>query len=303
MDINIVKTDNFDIKNIVYSKSVITGSNKKKISIGYNINGITHDNLHILSPYMTNTMDFLSNHKYQYLKLVFDPFIGAILDFYNIFDSLELSVKNHIFKYNTKYTISSIIKNEYTNDFIDDDDIQLDENFIKCIYIKLINPNNKTKSIYKIYDPNSNECCINSLKNGWKFKCLIKINSIWIDQTKKKYGLNIELVQLKIHQSISQTKCLIDNEELYTKRETFIVSNNELNINQTNMKNIIPIAPSAPNVPNAPIAPPLFNFVKSNKSGSVGITETGSPKQRQKFVPPNPTELLNMKNALKKVLD
>ena len=98
MDINIIDINAFDINKIKLYKSYFTGPNKKKISIGYD----THIDLHIFTPFFINHMDFLQNHKYQYLKLIFDPMLGDILKFYNIINNTESYIKQHIQKNNNK---------------------------------------------------------------------------------------------------------------------------------------------------------------------------------------------------------
>jgi len=278
MDINIININDFDIKQIAFSKSFFIGSNKKKISIGYGENV----DFHILTPLFTNTMDFISNNKYQYLKMVFDPMLGNILKFYNIIQSIETLIKDHILKHNKNYTLQSVIRNDQTDLFIDENQMDTEINNIKNIYLKLTN-HPKSESTYKIYDANCNECLLNNLKNGWKYKGLIKIESIWIDTLKKKFGLNLELVQLKILQPITQTKCLIDNDILIVKKDVYKYSNNTLNLNQNIQANLPIVSDDSKSVEQR--TPILSNI------------------EIKKFIPPNAGELLKMKDALKKVLD
>jgi hypothetical protein len=285
MDINIVNINEFDIKKLTLSKSFFTGPNKKKISIGYD----TYMDCHILTPLFTNQMDFLLNHKYQYLKLIFDPMLGDLLKFYNIIESIESHIKHHIQKHNDKYSIQSLIKYDQTDLFVDDDNDDIDINTIKYTHLKLFGSNlgfAKNEPTYKIYDSNSTECGLNNLKNGWKFKTLIKFDSIWIDTTKKRFGINLELVQLKILQPVSQTKCLIDNDILISKKETYRYSNNTVSYSNSSISNI----------PDISIPPPLSSSSTGSSSGSNNNIGT-------LFKPPNPMELLSMKNALKKVLE
>jgi hypothetical protein len=292
MDINIINTDNFDIKQMVLSKSVFVGTNKKKISIGYGDN----TDFYLLTPLFTNNMDFLSNHKYQYLKMIFDPMLGHILKFYNIIQSIETSIKDHIIKHNKNYTLQSAIRNDSTDLFIDENDVNfdIDLNNIKNMYLKLTNYS-KTQTRYTFYDANCTECSLSNLKNGWKFKALIKIDSVWIDTMKKKFGLNIELVQLKILQPIIQTKCLIDNDVLIMKNEIYRYSNNTYNVSNNTQSNMATMTLNTKQnsiIPNPPPVPVI--------NSSVG---TNNDLKAQVFIPPNPIELLKMKNALKKVLD
>jgi hypothetical protein len=286
MDINIININDFDIKQITYSKSFFIGQNKKKISIGYG----DKTDFHLVTPFLTNTMDFLLNHKYQYLKMIFDPMLGDILKFYNIILSIENSIKNQILKNNKLFTLQSIIRNDQTDIFIDDEEHNIELNSIKNIFLKLTS-NFKSEPSYKIYDTNSVECSLNNLKNGWKYKGLIKIDSIWIDTIKKKFGLNLELVQLKILQPIVQTKCLIDNDVLIIKKDIYKYSNNTLNVDQ-DIKVSIPY-PSNSNLGQDLQSHPQLNM--SNKtSNNIDI--------KTSFIPPNAKDLLTMKSALKRVL-
>jgi len=298
MDINIVNINDFDIKQITFSKSFFIGQNKKKISIGYDDN----TDFHILTPLFTNSMDFLSNHKYQYLKMVFDPMLGNILKFYNIIKSIENSVKELILKHNKNYTMQSIIRNDQMDMFIDDEevDIDIELNSIKNIYLKLSN-HPKLVPLYKIYDSNNTECQLNNLKNGWKYKALIRIESIWIDTMKKKFGINLDLIQLKILQPIVQTKCLIDNDVIIVKKDIYRYSNNTFSFDQDIRANLS-VDPLVNNISrNAYISDNLTNSDISTNSANT--TNSANSTMTKLFIAPNANDLLKMKNALKKVLE
>ena len=307
MDISIININDFDIKQLTFSKSFFIGQNKKKISIGYDDN----TDFHILTPLFTNSMDFLSNHKYQYLKMVFDPMLGNILKFYNIIKSIENSVKELILKHNKNYTMQSIIRNDQMDMFIDDEEIDIELNSIKNIYLKLSN-HPKLVPSYKIYDSNNNECQLNNLKNGWKYKALIKIDSIWIDTMKKKFGINLDLIQLKILQPIVQTKCLIDNDVIIVKKDIYRYSNNTFNFDQdiranlsmeplNNMSQNASVFANSDNLTNSDTSTNLTN--STNASNTTNSTNSDNSTKRISFIAPNAMDLLKMKNALKKVLE
>ena len=135
-----------------------------------------------------------------------------------------------------------------------------------------MNMNNKSELNYRIYDSNSKECQLSNLKNGWKFRTLIKFDSIWIDTDRKKFGINLDLVQLKIYQPISRIRCLIDN-DTYTRELSKYTNNNSIED---------------------------CAITRSNPSKPISDFDTGKKKV---FVPPNPDELLKIRNALKKVLE
>jgi hypothetical protein len=307
MDISIININDFDIKLLTFSKSFFIGQNKKKISIGYDDN----TDFHILTPLFTNSMDFLSNHKYQYLKMVFDPMLGNILKFYNIIKSIENSVKELILKHNKNYTMQSIIRNDQMDMFIDDEEIDIELNSIKNIYLKLSN-HPKLVPLYKIYDSNNNECQLNNLKNGWKYKALIKIDSIWIDTMKKKFGINLDLIQLKILQPIVQTKCLIDNDVIIVKKDIYRYSNNTLAFDQdiranismdpfvNNMSRNVSVFANSDNLTNSDNS---TNSANTTTNTTNTTTNSDNSTKRISFIAPNAMDLLKMKNALKKVLE
>jgi hypothetical protein len=246
MDINIVKLDNFNIDKITFSKSFFINSSKKQISIGYD----DYTDLHILTPTFTNDINFYNIP--TYFKLNFNPMLGPILNFYNIITNIENNIKSNILKNNPTYKLNSVLKND-NSDFIDDED-----DIIKKLFLRL--------SKAKFYDHNSNECDLNVLQVGWKFKALIKIDYIWIDIINKKFGLNIELIQLKIIQPVSTIRCLIDDDYRYVPKFKIEIETET----KTEYK-------------------PINNEIKSEII-------------KKPFIIPNPNELLNLKNALKKVL-
>jgi hypothetical protein len=176
-----------------------------------------------------------------------------MIKFYETILLIEQKSKDILSKY---YSLNSIIKTENINGF-DLFDIDVFEN-IKYMYIKLNNH-------YKIYS-DLHETNIDNLKQKWYFKCLIKIDSFWIDINKKTYGLSIDLIQIKISQPIYQIKCLIDNKE----------SANPISIS--------------------------VQIPEQKSSIAYHITETTNKKEiKSVFIPPNPMDLLNIKNALKSI--
>jgi hypothetical protein len=300
MDINIISNDMFDINYINLSKSVFVGPNKKKISIGYQ----NQSNLHLISP------AFLSNANYslksQDLKVTFDPLLGQILHFYNNLDLIFNFVKTKILKNNPDYLIIPFFKKTFPDgidlfmeddDNLSEDDIKNEISYIKTVYLKL------TKNV-KIYDCDSFETTIDLLKIGWLFKFIIKIDHIWIDTKTKKCGLNIELVQLKIFQPIYQIKCLIDSGN--------IKHNHNLSHNQQNK---LFISKSSDIISDS-----LLNSSDSNthsRSDSnttfelkLNLSNDNPQSQPDKstkikpviFRPPQPDQLLLLKNSLKKVI-
>jgi hypothetical protein len=254
MDIFIVELNEFDINNIKFSKS-FKYNNQKKMSIGYNHDLKEHSNLHIITPYFINSILYTKDVKY--IKLSFEPLLGEIKQFYNFIHNIEKKIISQIHKYNPEYSLTSIIKNESIDLFDDNADC------IKFIYLTL-NDN--------VYNMNSERSSILELKKQWKFKCLINVDSIWIDINKKKFGLNLNLLQLKIHEPIYLQKCLIPDTNYITSE--IHSYNNIINTNTIIAKKVH-----------------KEDNIKENKIILA-----------KKYVPPNPQQLMSMLNSLKKVL-
>lgn len=258
MDINIVKLNNFDLNKIVLSKSYSIYTNNKKISIGYD----NYSDLHLLSPIFINNINYSI---YQNLKIRFEPLLGDILHFYNSINDIEQKIKNHITKHNKDYNLCSIIKTDKTDLF---DDTSND-------YIKYISIDLTKNTTYKIYNNNSEECALNNLKNGLKFKTLLKIDYVWINTFSKKFGLHIDLIQLKIIQPIATLKCLID---------TDLNKDNEIIV-----KDIVEYkVEKKPSI---------------NNTNNISIQQNSIIVDKVIFRPPDASQLLLMKSSLKKVIE
>ena len=272
MDITIINIDEILIDKIQFSKSFSTNINQKKISIGYN----NQIDLHILSPIFLSNMNHLPLIQYNSIKLRFEPMLGPIQQFYNTIIQIEQLIKQHILKHNNDYLLCSIIK----IDRIDLFDDQIDD-FTK--YISL-NINNDTK----YYDHQNNETSISDLKINYKFKTLLKIDSIWINTNSKKFGLKIELIQLKIIKPITTIRCLIDNDhnQNYNHNQNQNHNHNQKQI--TNNKIEVEIDKET-----SPIR---------NQTNNVLIQQ---PIIIDKiiFKPPDPSQLLQLKNSLKKIIE
>jgi len=251
--------DNLQIENIQFSKSFSINTTNKKISIGYN----NQLDLHILTPIFTSGMNYLPLINYQSLKCNFEPMLGPMFKFYNIIYQIEQRIKQHILKHNNDYILSTIIKNDKVDLF--DDSI---EDYTKYMSLHINND-------LKYYNNNNEETTLNDLRINFKFKALLKIDSIWINTQTKKFGLKIEPIQIKIIKPISMSKCLIDNNqtqinEYIHKKQIQVVDNQPLVINkQTN--NIV-----------------VQSQININKSI---------------FIPPEPSQLLQLKNSLKKIIE
>ena len=258
MYINIININDFDINNINLSKLYSINLNLKKIAIGYNNN----IDLHIETPLLLNNMNYISNIKYNSFKIRFEPLLGSILKFYNIIIQIEQYIKIHIHKYYKDYILHSIIKNDKIDCFDDSND------YIQYILLDIHN----NLSIFN----NINELSILSdLKYKDKYKSILNIDSIWINTITKKFGLKIEIIQLKIIKPIATIKCLIDNNEIIHKNvHNEIIHKNVQNEIQTQIQtnNII-------------IQQPLLNVEKLI------------------FRPPDPSQLLQLKKSLKKVIE
>jgi hypothetical protein len=132
----------------------------------------------------------------------FDPLLGNISVFYELLYSIQEYIKKFV---NHSYTLHDIFY--HTSDYTFDDELLTE--YVKFIYVNLISKGHI--DMYKIFDNNNNEILFNQIQLNYNYKAIICIDSIWIDVSKKKYGLNINLIQLKMYKPIYQSDCLIDN--------------------------------------------------------------------------------------------
>lgn len=283
MDINIIKIDDLLIDNIALSKSVSIGENQRKISIGY----LDFVDLHIQTPTIKCNMNYVQNINYQSFKIRFEPMLGPILKLYNLIISIEILIKQHILKHNSDYKLCSIIKSEKIDQF--DDSI---DDYIRYILLELSSNKNLT-----IFNDDNQIVDIYQMKNGYKYRTLLKIDSIWINTATKKFGLKLELVQLKIIIPISTIRCLIDiNPQDIQLINDKIVKKDNLNVNS--IMNPNPIINTNPN----PNPNPIIN-TNSNINNNILINQQSIVVDRVIFRPPDPSQLLQLKNSLKKIIE
>jgi len=271
MDISIINIDDLLINQIQFSKSFAINKNQKKISIGYN----DQIDLHIITPIFVSGMNYLPMINYQSIKLRFEPMLGPMIRFYNIINQIENLTKQHILKHNIDYTLCSIIK----NDRIDQFDDSIDD------YTKYISLNINNGLIY--FNHSNEESILSDLKTNYRFKTLLKIDSIWINTQSKKFGLKIELIQLKIIKPIASIRCLIDNDINQNQNH-----NQNHNQNQIiNSKRII--TNNQIDKESSPI---------KNQTNNILIQQ---PIIIDKIIfrPPDPFQLLQLKNSLKKIIE
>ena len=181
------------------------------------------------------------------------------------------------------YNFVSIIKSDQ-NDIFDDED---NNEYLNTSYIhlKLNISEARDGKITKIYNSQSSECDITNLKNGWKYKCLIHFNYIWFDSDKKRCGLSLDLTQLKIYQPSYLSKCLIDNNQPLSNQ----------------MHLMIPSQSNQHFLPTLPTQNTAHNNINNNVTNNINNSQTIN-NIKPIMVVPNAMELLNIKNALKKVV-
>jgi hypothetical protein len=297
MDINIIDFQTIDYDKIFFSQIVNITSNRKKIFIGYE----NSECLTLITPYFLNNMIFLPNNKYQYIKIIFDPLAGQIYEFYKVIQNIENIINSYIDEILPSYKFVSILKSDLNNmsDIFDEDENNNDalegsisELNISYINLKLNLTETKDGKITKVYNNNFNECNLSELKNGWKFKCLLNFSYVWFDTDKKRCGLNLDLLQIKIHQPIYLNKCLIDSN----------IGHNQLSHNQYN-PNIISKYSVLNNLSNISMQD-IPDHHQQNINGEKIVVQNNIQNINNKpiMIIPNANELLNIKNALKKVL-
>jgi len=295
MDINIINFSDFDYSKIKLSNPINITSTRKKIFIGYE----NEDNVHILSPYLNNNLIYTTPIKHNFIKLIFDPFIGPIYDFYKLIENFETNIKTHINQIMPHYNFISIIKSDQTDIFDDDKDDNENNNIndnlnISYIHLKLNLNETRDGKITKIYDSHSFECDITNLKNGWKYKCLIHFNYIWFDSDKKRCGLSLDLTQLKIYQPSYLSKCLIDNNQTLLNPTHISHLQHPMNlINSTQSNHNF--------IPTLTTQNTIHNNSNNNVTNNINNNQTIN-NIKPIMVVPNAMELLNIKNALKKVV-
>jgi hypothetical protein len=267
MDISIININDLLIDKIQFSKSFSINRNQKKISIGYN----DQIDLYILSPIFISSMSYLPTISYQSIKLRFEPMLGPMIKFYNLINQIEHLIRQHILKHNTNYTLCSIIKNDRIDLF--DDSV---DDYTKYISLSISNDT-------KYFNHSNEESTLSNLKINFRFKTLLKIDSIWINTHSKKFGLKIEMIQLKIIKPITSIKCLIDN-DLAPNQHPILNSNLKLikSIEQFDKKE--------------------SQLIK-NEINNIVVQQQQIIVDKIIFRPPDPSQLLQLKNSLKKIIE
>ena len=263
-DINIINIDDIDLKQIDFSRSVSINKDQRKISIGYNSN----IDFHIQTPLLISNMNYA--HSYNNMcRIRFDPMLGQILKFYKFIINLENLINDHILKHNPDYKISTIIKNDKVDLFDESND-----DYLKYIALNILNT--------KIFNDENELTTITNLKYEYKFKALLKIDSIWINTINKKFGLKIEIIQIKIIKPSAINTCLID------------YVNNKIQP-QPQLQQYTQPQPQLQQYTQPQPQIQTNNFIV-NQNQPIIIDKII-------FRPPDPSQLLQLKKSLKKVID
>ena len=278
MDINIVNIDEINLKHIDFSKSISINKDQRKISIGYNSN----IDFHIQTPLLTSNMNYA--HSYNNMcRIRFDPMLGQILKFYKFIINLENLINDHILKHNIDYRLCTILKNDNVDLFDNSPD-----DYLKYILLSINNT--------KIFNNMNELTTIRDLKYGYKFKSLVKIDSIWINCINKKFGLNIELIQIKIVKPLYMSTCLIDHTQSQSQSQSQSQLQSQLQLqldkqSQSHTQTQLTIPTHIPQY-----LPTTTNNI---------IVQNNQPIIIDKIIfrPPDPSQLLQLKKSLKKVID
>jgi hypothetical protein len=268
LDINIVNLNDIDFNRIKFSKSISINKDQKKISIGYD----SYIDLHIQTPLLTSTMNYTKSFN-NLINIRFDPMLGPILLLYKFIIDIEKHISNHILRHNHDYKLCTIIKSDCIDLFDDNKD-----NYTKYMLLN--------SQLTRFYNNNNELITINQIKYRSKFKTLLNIESIWINTNSKKFGLKIEPIQIKIIEPLSTNMCLIDYN-----------LDNQIKTNKKKINNESEIV-------STPTPTPTPTFIPT-QTQTTNILVQQQPIIIDKiiFKPPDPSQLLQLKNSLKKIID
>jgi hypothetical protein len=269
LDINIVNLNDIDLNRIKFSKSSSINKDQKKISIGYD----SHIDLHIQTPLLTSTMNYTKSFN-NLISIRFDPMLGQILLLYKFIIDIEKHISNHILRHNHDYKLCTIIKSECIDLFDDNKD-----NYTKYILLNA--------QLTKFYNNINEPTVINQIKNKSKYKALLNIESIWINTTSKKFGLKIEPIQIKIIEPLSTNMCLID----YNPENQIDTNKKKITNNQSSI------------LTNSTFIPTPTPTQTQTQTTNILVQQQPIIIDKIIFKPPDPSQLLQLKNSLKKIID
>jgi len=244
-DIDIKKNTNYKVnKKNLQDKKFIELHNKSDIKYyEFYIN----DSKPIISTNIIKNHISYSIVKYTSFNILFRPFIKPTIETLNIFIFFE-NIVEHYFR-------NKIISNFFRDykDFKFINNIHKNPEYSLSIKVKI----NETKLDIPIFNTSNNIIDYDNIKKDDSLKYLIELDSIYLDCSKKIYGINWKILQVLKEDDIYRQKCLLlSNHTNINHANTNHMNTNHTNTNHTNTK----IKPNKMKIPNPP---PLFLPISS----------------------------------------
>lgn len=245
-------------KYIVNKKNLL---DKRFIEI-YNKTDIRYYEFYINDSKPIISTNIIKNHmsysivKYTSFNILFRPFTKPTIETLNIFIFFENMVE---------YYFKNKIINQHFRDYKDFkfiNNIHKNPEYSLALKVKI----NDTKIDIPIFNTSNNIIDFTDVKKDDSLKYLIELDSIYLDCSKKIYGINWKILQVLKEDDLFKQKCFLLNNTNKNINNNLNSYNNLNNyntsiINQNNIPNIIPppIPPNKQKIPN----PPLFFPISS----------------------------------------
>ena len=252
-------------KYIVNKKNLL---DKRFIEI-YNKTDIRYYEFYINDSKPIISTNIIKNHmsysivKYTSFNILFRPFTKPTIETLNIFIFFENMVE---------YYFKNKIINQHFRDYKDFkfiNNIHKNPEYSLALKVKI----NDTKIDIPIFNTSNNIIDFTDVKKDDSLKYLIELDSIYLDCSKKIYGINWKILQVLKEDDLFKQKCFLLNNTNKNINNNLNSYNNNYNnynnlnnyntsiINQNNIPNIIPppIPPNKQKIPN----PPLFFPISS----------------------------------------
>lgn len=222
------------------------------------------------------------------------------------------NIKNNIFiefMRNIENSIQNKVKEKFKKKLSLYSNIIDDNGNMKCIF-------NISNMKFDIYNENNIIMDKNEVEIYSDIICILKLQNIWVDLNKKKYGINWKICQIKIYPLLSYNKCCIedsDDEKIEYKKEYIIqkcVFCNSICTYENNESNILigkgmgkGIGKGMWKGKGKGVNEKEKELKQSGRGNKVKIDKIEKPsiKEPVRICIPSADELINTKNKLKKM--
>ena len=222
--------DNDKKKNTNYKVNKKNLQDKKFIEIN-NKSDIKYYEFYINDSKPTISTNIIKNHisysivKYSSFNILFRPFIKPTIETLNIFIFFE-NIVEHYFR----NKIISMFFRDY-KDFKFINNIHKNPEYSISIKVKI----NETKLDIPIFNTSNNIIDYDNIKKDDSLKYLIELDNIYLDCSKKIYGINWKILQVLKEDDIYRQKCfLLSNNTNNNYTNNNYTNNNHTNSNHTN---------------------------------------------------------------------